>query len=90
MSTQWVDILVSSTLLGIHVVTQSGNAVSVEKQSAVGEFYLTLWLQVASVLGSLLSAEDDASLVVRSRWVSMLIVTCCFLSDAAVVLVSLL
>jgi hypothetical protein len=33
----------------------------------VGDFYLTLWLQVASVLGSLLAAEEDADLAVRSR-----------------------
>jgi hypothetical protein len=69
MSLQWVDILVRSTLLGVHVLGQSagqgqGNR---EQQAEVGDFYLTLWLQVASVLGSLLAAEEDADLAVRSR-----------------------
>lgn len=65
MCIQWVDILVRSTLLGIHVLAQSAG--EGEGDALVGDFYLTLWLQVVSVLGSLLSAEDDADLAVRSR-----------------------
>ena len=65
MCIQWVDILVRSTLLGIHVLAQS--SMSGGEAVVVGDFYLTLWVQVVSVLGSLLSAEDDADLTVRSR-----------------------
>lgn len=67
MSLQWVDILVRSTLLGVHVLGQSAGQGSEQQQAEVGDFYLTLWLQVASVLGSLLAAEEDADLAVRSR-----------------------
>eukprot|EP01032_Pedospumella_encystans_P015971 gene15971-18240_t len=66
MCVQWVDILVRSTLLGMHVLAQSRTSVD-EAAVVVGDFYLTLWLQVVSVLGSLLAAEDDADLTVRCR-----------------------
>ena len=67
MTLQWVDILVRSTLLGMHVLAQSLRTTGGTLPPAVGDFYLTLWQQVVSVLGSLLAAEEDASLVVRSR-----------------------
>ena len=67
MCVQWVDILVRSTLLGMHVLAQSRTSGD-EAAVVVGDFYLTLWLQVVSVLGSLLAAEDDADLTVRSRY----------------------
>ncbi len=68
MCIQWVDILVRSTLLGMHVLAQSSSSTGGNEAAVVGDFYLTLWQQVVSVLGSLLSAEDDADLSVRSRY----------------------
>lgn len=67
MTLQWIDILVRSTLLGMHVLAESCRAAQGEQSAAVGTFYLTLWQQVVSALGSLLAAEEDASLAVRSR-----------------------
>jgi len=68
MTLQWVDILVRSTLLGLHVLVQSLRATQSPQPPAVGDFYMTLWQQVVSALGSLLAAEEDAALVVRSRF----------------------
>lgn len=70
VTVQWTDILVRSTVLGIHVLGEAcataplGSSASLH---AVSEFYQGLWLQVASILGSLLAAEEDADLAVRSR-----------------------
>jgi hypothetical protein len=68
MALQWVDVLVRSCCLGLHVVGSAGaDGVAL---GGFGDFYLVLWQQVASVLGSLLAAEQDADLAVRSRYAS--------------------
>lgn len=69
MTLQWIDILVRSSLLGMHVLAKSLQAARGDQPPAVGEFYLTLWQQVVSVLGSLLAAGEEACLAVRSRFV---------------------
>jgi hypothetical protein len=67
MALQWVDVLVRSCCLGLHVVGSAGaDGVAL---GGFGDFYLVLWQQVASVLGSLLAAEQDADIAVRSRYV---------------------
>lgn len=86
MTVQWTDILVRSTVLGVYVLgeaacasappsgeTGDGNdsSSSSAQLRAVGEFYQGLWLQVASVLGSLLSNEEDADVTVRGRLASL-------------------
>jgi hypothetical protein len=70
MTLQWVDVLVRSCALGVHVVgvaAASSASQSTRSQGTVGEFYLALWQQVVSVLDTILAAEHTADLTIRSR-----------------------
>lgn len=68
MTVQWLDVLVHSTVLGLHVLGAA--AAEGADLQATGEYYLVLWRQVAGVLDAVLRAEHEIDVNTKARCAS--------------------